>query len=46
MSAQEAFKVLQPLLWDYEKTEILEFDTIYFFNVVERKKQSSEQRRT
>jgi hypothetical protein len=34
------------LLWDYEKTEILEFETVYFFNVVERKKQSSEQRRT
>jgi dual specificity tyrosine-phosphorylation-regulated kinase 2/3/4 len=26
MTAQEAFKVLQPLLWDYEKTEILEFE--------------------
>lgn len=46
MSSQEAFKMLQPLLWDYEKTEILEFETVYFFNVVERKKQSSEQRRT
>jgi dual specificity tyrosine-phosphorylation-regulated kinase 2/3/4 len=46
MSAQEAFKVLQPLLWDYEKTEILEFENVYFFNIVERKKQSSEQRRT
>lgn len=46
MSSGEAFKVLQPLLWDIEKTEILEFETVYFFNVVERKKQSSEQRRT
>lgn len=46
MSSQEAFKILQPLLWDVEKTEILEFETVYFFNVVERKKQSSEQRRT
>jgi hypothetical protein len=42
MSAGEAFKVLQPLLWDVEKTELLEFETVYFFNVVERKKQSSE----
>jgi hypothetical protein len=46
MTSQEAFKILQPLLWDYEKTEILEFDAVHFFNVVERKKQSSEQRRT
>jgi dual specificity tyrosine-phosphorylation-regulated kinase 2/3/4 len=38
MSSQDAFKVLSPLLWDYEKTEVLEFDTVYFFNVVERKK--------
>lgn len=34
------------MLWDYEKTELLEFETVYFFNVVERKKQNSEQRRT
>ena len=46
MTASEAFKILSPLLWDYEKTEILEFETVYFFNVVERKKQNSEQRRT
>jgi hypothetical protein len=36
--SQDAFKILGPLLWDYEKTEILEYETIYFFNVVERKK--------
>jgi hypothetical protein len=46
MTSQDAFKILGPLLWDYEKTEILEYETIYFFNVVERKKQNSEQRRT
>ena len=38
MTSQYAFKILGPLLWDYEKTEILEYETIYFFNVVERKK--------
>jgi len=38
MASQDAYKILQPLLWDVEKTEIFEFETIYFFNVVERKK--------
>jgi hypothetical protein len=42
MPSSEAFKMLSPLLWDVEKTELLEFDTVYFFNVVERKKQNSE----
>jgi hypothetical protein len=38
MSSEEAVKVLNPYLWEYEKTEILEYETIYFFNVNERKK--------
>lgn len=38
MSSDEAVKVLGLFLWDYEKTEILEYDTIYFFNINERKK--------
>lgn len=42
MSSGEAFKILQPLLWEVEKTEVLEFETVYFFNVVERKKLNSE----
>ena len=39
MTGEEAFKILSPYLWEYEKTEILEFETIYFFNIAERKKQ-------
>ena len=38
MTSEEVFKVLSPYLWEYEKTEIFEHDTIYFFNVQERKK--------
>lgn len=38
MSSEEASKVLALYLWDYEKTEILEYETIYFFNMNVRKK--------
>lgn len=38
MPVDEAFKVLSPYLWEYEKTEIFEYDTVYFFNFNERKK--------
>jgi hypothetical protein len=38
MSSEEALKILLPYLWEYEKTEIQEFETIYFFNINERKK--------
>ena len=38
MSSEEAAKGLGMYLWDCEKTEILEYDTVYFFNVNERKK--------
>ena len=38
MPADEAFKILSPYLWEYEKTEILEYETVYFFNINERKK--------
>lgn len=36
MSQAEAIRVLSPYLWDYEKREIHEHETIYFFNVNER----------
>lgn len=41
MSADEAFKVLSPYLWDIEKREIFEYKTIYFFPIEERKKQKN-----
>ena len=41
MTADEAFKVLGPYLWDIEKREIFEFKTIYYFNIEERKKQKN-----
>jgi len=41
MTADEAFKVLGPYLWDVEKREIFEFKTIYYFNIEERKKQKN-----
>ena len=33
MPREEAIRVLAPYLWEYEKREIMEFDTIYFFNI-------------
>lgn len=39
MSADEAFKVFAPYMWEVEKREVFEFKTIYFFPVEERKKQ-------
>ena len=36
MSHTEAARVLAPYLWEYEKREIEEFQTVYFFNVNER----------
>jgi hypothetical protein len=41
MTADEAFKVLSPYLWDVEKREIFEYKTIYYFNIEERKKQKN-----
>lgn len=41
MTSEEALKVLNPYLWDYEKTEILDFEIIYFFNINERRKNVS-----
>jgi serine/threonine protein kinase len=38
MSTQDASRLLQPYLLEYEKKEILEFETIYYFNVQERVK--------
>ena len=39
MTADDAFKILSPFLWDVEKREIFEYKTIYFFPIEERKKQ-------
>ena len=39
MSADDAFKILSPYLWEVEKREIFEYKTIYFFPIEERKKQ-------
>jgi len=39
MTADDAFKVLSPYLWEVEKREIFEYKTIYFFPIEERKKQ-------
>lgn len=41
LTADEAFKVLSPYLWDVEKREIFEYKTIYWFPVEERKKQKN-----
>jgi hypothetical protein len=38
MSADDAFKILSPYLWEVERREIFEFQTIYFFPIEERKK--------
>lgn len=38
MTADEAFKVLGPYLWEVERREIFEYKTIYYFNIEERKK--------
>ena len=39
MSPDDAFKILSPYLWEVERREIFEYQTIYFFPVEERKKQ-------
>jgi len=33
MTSEEAKKIFSPYLYDYEKQEIMEFPTVYFFNV-------------
>lgn len=38
MSPDDAFKFLSPYLWEVERREIFEHQTIYFFPVEERKK--------
>ena len=38
MTADDAFKILSPYLWEIEKREIFEYKTIYFFPIEERKK--------
>ena len=38
MSPQDASRVLAPYLWECEKREIFEYDTIYYFNISERVK--------
>lgn len=39
MTGSEACKVLSNHLWEYEKTEILDFEQVYYFNISERIKQ-------
>ncbi len=41
LTSEEALRVLAPYLLDYEKQEIKEFDTIYYFNIIERRKEKS-----
>jgi hypothetical protein len=41
MSGQDAARILGANLWEYEKSEVLEFETVYFFNVQERMKQTN-----
>jgi len=36
MSCQDASRILAPYLWEIEKKEIFEFDTIYYLNIQER----------
>lgn len=36
MNPQDASRVLAPYLWEHEKKEIFEFETIYYFNIQER----------
>eukprot|EP00351_Strombidinopsis_sp_SopsisLIS2011_P003484 CAMPEP_0116871776 /NCGR_PEP_ID=MMETSP0463-20121206/2269_1 /TAXON_ID=181622 /ORGANISM="Strombidinopsis sp, Strain SopsisLIS2011" /LENGTH=66 /DNA_ID=CAMNT_0004510821 /DNA_START=1110 /DNA_END=1310 /DNA_ORIENTATION=- len=44
MTPDEASKVLAPYLWEIEKRELFEFDTIYFFNVQERVKNKNQEK--
>ena len=41
MTPDEAFKILSPYMWDIEKREIFDYQTIYFFPIEERKKQKN-----
>lgn len=41
LTADEAFKTLSHLMWDVEKREVFEYQTIYFFPIEERKKQKN-----
>ena len=43
MTGQDAAKFMGQYMWEYEKTEVLEHETVYFFNVQERLKQSNNQ---
>ena len=38
MTPDDAFKILSPYLWEVERREIFEYQTIYFFPIDERKK--------
>ncbi len=41
MSKEEAVVLLGPYLSDYEKTEIQEYDVIYYFNVFIRQQNTN-----
>ena len=38
LTPDDAVRVRSPYLWEFERSEILEYDMIYFFNINERKK--------
>eukprot|EP00356_Strombidium_inclinatum_P002177 CAMPEP_0170481158 /NCGR_PEP_ID=MMETSP0208-20121228/1717_1 /TAXON_ID=197538 /ORGANISM="Strombidium inclinatum, Strain S3" /LENGTH=38 /DNA_ID= /DNA_START= /DNA_END= /DNA_ORIENTATION= len=38
MTPDEAFKFLNQYMWEVEKREVFEYQTIYFFPIEERKK--------
>ena len=46
MTPDEALRTLAPFLWEVERRELHEQDTIYFFPLVERKKEKDKQSRT
>jgi hypothetical protein len=41
MSGSDASKALAPYLWEFEKSEILEIESVYYFNISERLKQAN-----
>jgi hypothetical protein len=41
MTQADAIRLLGPYLFEYEKREIYDYDTVYFFNVNERIKNAS-----
>jgi len=46
MTPDEATRVLAPYMWELERREVHEFDTIYFFPLAERKKEKEKTHRS